>query len=35
VNNFSIENATHEGAAEQLKKAGETVTLIVQQQVIL
>ena len=33
VNDKSIENATHEVAAEHLKMAGNNVTLVVQQQV--
>lgn len=34
VNDVSIEEATHEAAADQLKRAGDTVHLTVQQQVI-
>ena len=34
VNEVSIEEATHEAAADQLKRAGDTVHLTVQQQVI-
>ena len=34
VNDVSIEEATHEAAADQLKRAGDSVHLTVQQQVI-
>ena len=33
MNDKSIENATHEVAADHLKMAGNSVTLVVQQQV--